>query len=113
MKYLYEKMNNITMLVLERWRETECHLDCKEHVIPFFFGGKEYKLFGKCIFHKTFIKYNMACFEDRIWYDEFPTDGFVYHLFNIDFTSMISQLQDLVDNFNFGLDSRIYNENIL
>uniref|UniRef100_A0A6C0JQ98 Uncharacterized protein n=1 Tax=viral metagenome TaxID=1070528 RepID=A0A6C0JQ98_9ZZZZ len=101
------------MLVLRRWLH-ECDFDCGEREIIFPFDGKEYRLSGKCIFRKDSIMCNLAMWDNEPQVKSWSGTGeYAYYFIDVDFSRMMSELQDLVDNFNFGLDSRIYNENIL
>uniref|UniRef100_A0A6C0JUM8 Uncharacterized protein n=1 Tax=viral metagenome TaxID=1070528 RepID=A0A6C0JUM8_9ZZZZ len=102
--------------------KTRYNVDCGDAIINFEYDNVVYKLSKKCVLTCTNIysggnSYILYMPFEQIykvdlnrWIED---KGKRIEQLNVKFTDMISKLQNLIDNYNFGLDGPVYNENIL
>ena len=102
--------------------KTRYNVDCGDAIINFEYDNVVYKLSKKCVLTCTNIysggnSYILYMPFEQIykvdlnrWIED---KGKRIEQLNVKFTDMISKLQNLIDNYNFGLDGPVYNENII
>lgn len=101
--------------------KTRYTIDCGNAKINFEYDKVVYKLSKKCVITCTNIysggnSYILYMPFEQIykidlnrWIED---KGKRIEEANYKFTDMIAKLQDLIDNYNFGLDGPVYNQNI-